>query len=343
MEGTDVIISAYATPPEQSYRAQAQDTSLFRAAPLIVDVPFQTRAGEWSASAAFDRSAEELLAQGNYKSILRPLLARQRGYTIRSVTLTGFSAGNQFLKRVLQLPGDAALLDGVISLDGMVFNNNWNGTAIIPAELTPWMNFAQLAAQNQRLFVCSHTHIAAPSTQITSTAEAADALMYALADKVGGERAVPNVQLDSGALVAGPPPPTVTMTGYRETASGRVPIVKTWDTMPMPDIAAIGNAWAFDYGGNNESDHIFQARYAQRAIWRALLAPRLNGDVHCATDLQGLGQEDGDVPASCAPSKLVLPPGAITMESPWPTLGAAVAGLVLGAGVGYAVGHWRTP
>lgn len=340
MEGTDVIISAYATPPEQSYRAQAQDVSLFRNAPLIVDVPFQTRAGEWSASAAFDRSADELLSQGSYKSILRPLLARQRGYTIRSVTLTGFSAGNQFLKRVLRVPGDAALLDGVISLDGMVFNNNWDGSSIIPSELTPWMNFAQLAAQNQRLFVCSHTHIAAPSKQITSTAEAANALMYALADKVGGERAVPNVQIDLAALTAGPPPPTANITGYRDTSSGRVPITKSWDEMPAPDIGAIGNAWFFDYGGDNEGDHIFQARYAQRAIWHALLAPRLNGDVHCATDLQGLGQDD-EVPASCAPSKLVLPPGAIATESPWPTLGAAVAGMVGGVALGYALGQWR--
>jgi hypothetical protein len=330
--GTDVILSALASPSIQSYRALVQDPTLFREPPLVVDVPFTVRDDEWSASAAFSRTADALLARSGGQSILRPLLAQQRGVTIRSVTLIGFSAGNQFLKRVLQIPADAALLDSVISLDGMVFNYNWSGKVVIPSEMTPWLNFAKLAARNERLFVCAHTHIAAPSTQITSTVDAAGALFGALADSVSGST-IPNVPLDTDALTAGPPPPTVTTTGRRNG----MPIVGTWDTMPMPGVMAIGNAWAFDYGGDNEAAHIFAARYVQRAIWQALLAPRLNGDVHCAS-LQGLGQED-EVPASCAPSKLVLPPGAITTESAWPTLIAAAGGLAIGTAVGYLVGR----
>jgi hypothetical protein len=330
----DVVVSAFATPPESRYRTVAQDPAFFRAAPVIVDVPFAQEPGEWNASSGFNRSADQLQQQGGGKSILRPLLRRVRGATIRSVTLIGFSAGNQFLKRVLSLPEDVAILDTVISLDGMVFNNDWQGN-IIPSDARPWMEFARLAASDKRMMVVASTDIPAPSKQITSTT---GALSYVARELQGPGMRPPHYPPDvpriNDALTAGPPPPAVEMVGYRPNASGgRDAITRRWETMPLPTIAAFGNFWGLFYGGSNEADHIFIARYAQRAIWRTFLAPRRNAGQQCAIQpLSGLGAD-----GTCERAVNLLPRGAIETESVWPVRALAAGGLIAGIALGTTI------
>lgn len=331
----DCIISAYATPPQDSHRALAQDMSLFVNPPVVIGVEPQMQAGELLASAGFNRTADALKAQDPQGSILRPLLRRLKGYEIRSVTMIGFSAGNQFLKRVLAGP-DADWVDGVICLDGLTVQKLWNGKLHEP-DLKTWGDFAVRAATDQRLFVNAYTDIASHSKQVTSTAEAATAVMDYVQEHVSGS--VPNPPYNTDELVTGPPPPAVTITVNRPTAGGSVPITRTWETMPMPSIAAIGNAWSLGYGGNAEPDHVFMSRYAQRAIWRTFLAPRFNAGLFCSgTDypVAGLGQEG----ASCALNRKLVPTDLYETDSPLPGLAAAGAGLAVGIGLGYWFGRW---
>jgi hypothetical protein len=337
MSFTDVIVSAFATPPQQSYRALAQDTTLFVHEPLVLGVEPQMEAGEVLASAGFDRTANALQAQDPQGSILRPLLRRLKGYSIRSVTLIGFSAGNQFVKRVLATP-DAEWVDGVICLDGLTVQKLWNGKLHEP-DLKIWGDFAVRAAKDRRLFVNAHTDIASHSKQVTSTAEAAEAVMDYVQERVTGT--VWNPPFDANNLVAGPPPPSVTITVNRPTAQGNVPITRTWDEMPMPAITAIGNAWSLSYGGNAEPDHVFISRYVQRAIWKTFLAPRFNAGLFCAgttLPVSGLGQDE-EPAVACELNRKLVPSGQYPTDPMWPELAAAGAGLAFGIGVGYWFGR----
>ena len=335
MSETDVVVSAFATPPQESFRALAQDLSLFVNPPVVIGVEPQMAEGEVLASAGFNRTADSLKAQDPQGSIIRPLLRRLKGYKIRSVTLVGFSAGNQFLKRVLAGP-DAAWIDGVISLDGAVVQKVYSG-ALHQPDLDIWGKYALKAARDQRLFVNAFTGISSHSKQVTSTAEAAEAIMDYVQDNLSGAVTVPSYDLNE--LVAGPPPPSVTITVNRPTAGGSVPITRTWDTMPMPDITAIGNAWNLGYGGNAEPDHVFISRYAQRAIWKTFLAPRLNQGLTCAgtsVPVSGLGVDEA---ATCTLNRKLVPVDVYETDSPWPGIAAATSGLIVGIGAGYWFGR----
>lgn len=337
MSKTDVIVSAFATPPQESFRALAQDLSLFVNPPVVIGVEPKMEPGEILASAGFNRTADALKAQDPQGSILRPLLRRLKGYEIRSVTLIGFSAGNQFLKRVLAGP-DADWVDGVVCLDGLTVQKLWSGKLHEP-DLKTWGDFALRAARDRRLFVNAYTDIASHSKQVTSTAEAAVAVMDYVQERLTGT--VQNPPYDTNNLVLGPPPPSVTITVNRPTAEGAVPITRTWDEMPMPDISAIGNAWSLGYGGNAEPDHVFISRYVQRAIWKTFLAPRFNEGLFCSgTDVpvSGLGQDE-EQGATCELNRKLVPTDLYETESMWPGLVAAGAGLAVGIGLGYWFGR----
>lgn len=338
MPEVDCIVSAFATPPQESYRALAQDLSLFHTPPIVIGVEPRMEPGEVLASAGFSRTANALAAQDPGGSILRPLLRRIKGVTIRSVTLVGFSAGNQFLKRVLAGP-DAEWVDGVICLDGLTVQKVYSG-ALHEPDLKIWGDFAVRAAKDQRLFVNAYTNIASHSKQVTSTYEAAMAVMGYVQQHVGGKPPAMSAY-DLENLVAGPPPPAVKITVNRPTDKGSVPITRTWDTMPAPVLFAVGNAWDLAYGGNVEPDHVFIARYAQRAVWKTFLAPRLNQGLACAgasAAMSGLGSLGAEA-QSCAINRKLVPPDLYETDPMWPGLAAAGVGLAAGIGLGYWVGR----
>lgn len=333
----DVIISAFATPPQESHRALAQDMSLFVNEPVVVGVEPQMAAGEILASAGFNRTADSLKAQDPEGSILRPLLKqRAKGIEVRSVTLIGFSAGNQFLKRVLAGP-DSEWVDGVICLDGLTVQKLWNG-ALHEPDLAVWGNFAIKAANDKRLFVNAYTDIASHSSQVTSTSEAAMAVMSYVQQHVGAKPALAQAY-DLQNLTAPPPPPAVKITINRPTSSGSVPITRTWETMPAPVLFGVGNAWDLGYGGNAEPDHVFMSRYAQRAIWKTFLAPRLNEGTFCAgtnVPVSGLGEDA----ASCSLNRQMIPANVYPTDPAWTGLLAAGSGLATGIALGYMFGKW---
>jgi hypothetical protein len=334
MTEADVVVSAFATPSSAAQRAIAQDTTFMVGDVVVLGVDPIMKEGEILASAGFKRAADQLRDPAS-KSILGPLFARRlSGYTPRSVTLVGFSAGNNFLYHVLNGP-DLEWVDGVIALDGMVGQKLWDGSWHMPS-LNPWIKFAKKAAYDERLFVCSFTNIASHSKQVGSTKATAEFVMDVLSDQVFGT--IKNPSYDLSNLVKGPPPPEVTITVNRPVQQSdgtvkNVPITKTWSEMPTPQIQAIGNAWNLDYGGNVEPDHVFQAVYVQRAIWRTMLAARLNSDLRCRIpDLAGLGA------TTCVPNKVLVPEGVFPTHSALASVGAAIAGLALGG----AVGYWAT-
>lgn len=329
---TDIIVSAFATPPESLYRSLAQDLTLFTRPPLVLDVPPKMEPGEVLASPGFARVASEYKRRDPGGSILRPLFKeRLSGVTVETVTLIGFSAGNTLLTEILKGP-DAQWIDAVITLDGMVGQKLWNGSWHEPS-LAPWVDFAAKAAAHQRLFVNAHTTIASHSSQVGSTFDTASAVVTAVAKRMVEWPAPMNVDLSP--LTAGPPPPAVTISSQRGTET----ISRTWDTMPPPDMMEqIGNMWTLGYEGTAEPDHIFIARYVQRAVWRTFLAPRRNGkgQTACTTMPEaprGLGAD------MCVRSpEVTVPPDTYPTPSNLPVLGSMAAGLAFGAGVGYLLG-----
>lgn len=334
MAEADVIISAFATPSSATQRAVAQDKSFMIGDVVVLGIDPIMKEGEMLASAGFKRAADQIRDPVS-KSILGPLFARRlSGYTPRSVTLIGFSAGNNFLFNVLNGP-DLEWVDGVIALDGMVGQKLWDGNWHMPS-LNPWIKFAKKAAFDERMFICSYTDIASHSKQVGSTKASAEFVMDVVADQVYGS--IKNPSYDLANLVKGPPPPEVTISVNRAVQQKdgtvkNVPITKTWTEMPMPDMTAIGNAWNLDYGGNAEPDHVFQAVYVQRAIWHAFLSARLNSDLRCRIpDLSGLS---GLGATECVPNKVLVPEGLFPTQSLLASWGAAIAGLALGAGVSY--------
>jgi len=338
MAAVDVIVSAFATPPRESDRLLAQDPSFFVNPPIVIGVDPIMKPGEMLASAGFARAAEQLKAQDASGSILKPLLRRLKGYDIKSVTLIGFSAGNTFLRKVLGGP-DAEWIDGIVCLDGLIVQKLWNGSYYEP-DLQAWGDFAIHAAQDRKLFLNAFTGIASPSSQVTSTKEGAEAVMDYVQDRVQGT--VPLINYDLSKLTEAPPPPAVTITVNRPTASGNVPISRTWETMPAPAVTAIGNAYNLSYGGNNEADHVFMSRYVQRAVWRTFLAKRFNEGIHCASaSVSGLGALMGlGEGASCYPNRKLVNSSIYPTDSPWQPLLAAGGGLAAGIFFGYWFGRW---
>ena len=326
----DVIVSAYATPPRDDIRAMAHDLSLFESQPYILDVPYH----QWMkpedrgmAAGPFSRAADAFRRPSG--SILEGLFERYLpNIEPRSVALVTFSGGNSFLNKVIKSEKDRDWIDSIIVLDGLAFNKDWQGNPI-PQEYNPWLQFARAAADDRRLMVLAHTHIAPLSTRVTSTQVAAEFMLRRLEELAPAPR-VPSTALDWDLLDAGPPPPAVTITG------GNPRQTRTYDGPPLAALDEIGNFWSLDYGGTGPTDHIYVAWYAQRDVWRCFLAPRWNAGIGCRMPaLAGLGQSQYE----CEANRVIIPPGTYPTGSFWLQLGATVGGLALGTAAGYLFGR----
>jgi hypothetical protein len=323
----DVIVSAFATPPQEGMRALAQDKSLFHDQPFVLDVPYQQYMRpehRGIAASAFGEAARRLRQPNG--SILEGLLAKYaKGYHPRSVTLVSFSAGTTFLEAVIDGP-DADWVDGIVVLDGIHLNRAWDGS-IIPSELTPWVNFGRKAARDERLMVVACTNITPSSRQITPTSESSSAIFDALWEQSGSISGTTAVPLDWDLLTRGPPPPAVSVTGGNPRAT------KTFEQSPLGAVDQVGNAWFLNYGGTLGVDHIYVAWYGQRDIWRSFLAPRLNSGVLCKVpSLAGLGETE------CAPNRVLIPQDVYPASPMFGNMGAALGGLAAGVSVGYLFG-----
>jgi hypothetical protein len=323
----DVIVSAFATPPQEGMRALAQDVYLFQNQPIIVDVPYQAYMKpehRGIAASAFGEAARRLRQPNG--SILEGLFRKYaKGYHPKSVTLVSFSAGTTFVEAVLDGP-DAEWVDSVVVLDGVHLNRDWKGD-LIPAELRPWVNFGVKASRDERLMVLACTNIVPSSQKITPTSESSQAILSALWEQEAASAQMTAVAVDWSLLDQGPPPPPVTVTGGNPKAT------KTFDVSPLQSVDQIGNAWFLNYGGNLGVDHIYVAWYGQRDIWRTFLAPRLNSGVLCkAPSLAGLGADE------CLPHRKLVPEDVYKAAPVFGNLGASLGGLAAGTAVGYLFG-----
>lgn len=288
MDERDVILSAFAIPPESDYRDIAMPIDLFTEEPIVVGIDPDYSKGAGSDAGGFAQAAENYRDQDGY--ILRRLLrARLTGVKVRRIALIGFSAGGTFVSKVLGA-ADAENIDSVMALDAVHLQRGCKTCPFFAQSIGPWASFGVRAARGVTetagvtgpMLLLSHTAIRQGpdrEEQVGNTNESAAAI-YEMVQKNSPDAL--RIGVDPGLMLAGPPPPPVTISVRRPIAPGQsVPITKTWDVMPEPVIHATGNCWAFDYGGNNEADHIFQARYVQGALWRSFLAPRWNAGLDC--------------------------------------------------------------
>ena len=323
----DVIVSAFAAPPRDDIRALAQNVYLFDRQPVILHVPYH----QWlkpedkgMAAGAFSRAAQAL--RGPDGSILKSLFRRYlKGHDVRSVSVVSFSAGNVFTHNLMKSP-DAEWIDSVIVLDGLHLNLDWK-EEVIASEIKPWVDFAEKAARDERLMALVHTHITPRSKAVASTERSSRELIYALDSRLGANPQWWGPELDLDLIFRGPPPPGVSI------RCGNPATTKVFEESPLLTYDQRGNFWNFDYGGTGGPDHCYVAWYAQRDLWAALLAPRLNGAATCRIpDLSGLGADQ------CIPNRVLVPEGVYPTGSVLTPLLAMLGGLGVGTAVGYAAG-----
>jgi hypothetical protein len=129
-------------------------------------------------------------------------------------------------------------------------------------------------------------------------------------------------------MLRGPPPPSVSI------RCGNPATTKEFPESPLLGYDQRGNFWSLDYGGTGGPDHCYVAWYAQRDIWKVLLAPRLNEGIGCRMpDLSGLGRD------YCLPNRVLVPEGVYPTGSILEPLLAFVGGMVVGTGAGYLAGR----
>jgi hypothetical protein len=307
-------------------RAMAQDTYLFTERPVVLGVPYQQYMRpehQGIAASAFGEAANRLRRPNG--SILEGFFAKYgKGYHPRSVTLIGFSAGCTFVKRCLEGP-DAEWIDAVIALDGVHIAKDWKGDPLL-SEADPWVQFGLKAANDERLMVIANTAIIPSSRLITSTRQSSALVYSQVWERARQPVQPPAIGVDWDLMTAGPPPPTISITGGNPKAT------KTYETSPLGAVDQIGNFWVLDYGGTLGCDHIYVAWYGQRDIWRTFLAPRLNAGQFCkAPSLMGLGAE-------CIPARVFVPEHVYQSEPVLATLGPAIGGLAVGGALGYVFG-----
>lgn len=365
---TDVIISAFATPGGQTsrYRPFAQPVDLFKDKPLVIDVngigsdvfmgPSDTsrQPREPWGGAPFSREAAKYRDRSG--SVLRNLIAqRARGVEVRRIALVGFSAGGTFLKNILESEIDRKMVDAAIYLDainfaktpsGVVPKASWLGTATFAAHAM-YAGFKVRQMNDPRagflgpLFVTSHTHIKQSKSLEAQVANTSDSSLLAYGSAMSllmsepqfadiqGTNAVGSMQTDLSKLVSPPAGPFPLTIG---SPQGVPAPNKTWDAMPQPQIPrALGNFYELDYGGTVAADHVFQAWYAQGAIWRTFLAPRWNAERVSPYSVAGLGDW---APCCVAPGGN---PGGQLTRGFYPT-GAPYWLGALGAAAGFLAG-----
>lgn len=152
----DVIISAFATPPQAKMRPLAQPLGIFTSEPRVIDVngigsdvwmgPTDTarKPREPWGGTPFAREALMYKQRGG-GSVLRGLLkAHLQGDEPRRIAVVAFSAGGTFAHKLLEEPDARALIDTVILLDALHIAKLPNGS-FSPKDLKPWVEVAKQA------------------------------------------------------------------------------------------------------------------------------------------------------------------------------------------------------
>ena len=363
----DIIISAFATPPQARPRALAQPLDKFKSGPLLVDVngigsdiwmaPTDTKRAPREPWGGTPFAREAAMYRDADGSVLRKLLqARARGTEPGRICLIGFSAGGTFVGNVLKSEIDRRMVDVVILLDALMISKSPAG--FVPQALAPWADYgarallAGVRAQTGTastdpflgpVFVSAHTNIkqsAALEAMVGNTTASTDALFEASAKRLSeipeyeqaGYGSPRHIETNFAKLAQGVPADAFPVTiGPAKGAwvQGVPGPAKTWTSMPMPLIKkAYGNWYDFDYGGTVAADHVFQAWHVQRALFETLLIPRWNAEQKSPYTVAGLGSF-----ARCCPG----PGGNFVPAGVYPTGGSLIWGAA-GLAAGFVAG-----
>jgi hypothetical protein len=177
------------------------------------------------------------------------------------VAALGFSASCQGVAQILAGP-DGRDLEAAIAVDGLHV-----GLPIAPLAMRPWVNFAALAYQNEKLLVVTHSSIVPPG--YASTTQTADYLWKTLVgDEVGTLPDVPDLSIPptSVHVSAGP------ATGPDRTVQYPAPpaqppkrayglVVLGYDNLDVP---------------RGTADHVYQAKAVLPMVLAQFLAKRWN-------------------------------------------------------------------
>lgn len=203
-------------------------------------------------------------------SPVRGMIAKYApGITPLRVGLLGFSASCQGVAQVLGST-DGARIDSVVAVDGIHTGYVDKATKKLNVNgLKPWLDFAALAAVNERLFVDSYSSVVPPG--YASTTETAEWLWSTLTS---------NTEL----FVADPPIPEIVVPSTTVHV-GVPPATKSYTVdYPSPPWKAQRRARGLVMLGckNNDvpagyADHIYQGTRVLPVLLTTLLAGRWNG------------------------------------------------------------------
>jgi hypothetical protein len=334
-DARDVIVTAFAQSGKTLRLADGSKINLkdfsepldiFTEKPIVLAVDATTQGDEVFYDKAFGRELERYRDQ-NGSILTRFLASHLAEVKVRRLGIIGFSAGGVFVKGILSSQ-DAAFIDSAIFLDAVHLGRPYAKAPPLAQAVAPLANFGVRAALapdpwQGPLMIQAHTHIASPAPDsVTSTSESAAAITAVVkANAPGASRFGFNPDL----FFEGPPPPAVTL----GPETGLPPPAKTFSAIPDPAGTGIGNYYTLDFGGTVGADHAFIAWFVQRAIFKAFLGPRWNEGLDCKPSSAGaLGQ------GFCGPGGVIVPEGVFQVPG-GPNWQAALAGLVVGVGLGY--------
>lgn len=264
----DIIISAFATPPQARARGLAQPTELFKESPHIISLagigsdvwmaPTDTQRAPrepWGGTPFSREAAMYREKGGGTDSVLAGLLSSQaRGIEPRRICLIGFSAGGTFVGNVLKSATDRKMIDMVILLDALMVSKSPAG--FVPQALAPWAEYGAQAlmagVRSERgtgakdpflgpVFISTHTNIkqsASLEAQVGNTTSSTEAVFEASAKRLSElpeyqeEGGTPkHITTDFSQLVKGFPADAFPVTiGDKPDKAGNRP----WATTPGP-------------------------------------------------------------------------------------------------------------
>jgi len=210
-------------------------------------------------------SWKETLAEFGSPPVLGILQKYAPGVEPVRVAALGFSASCQGVAQLLS-SGDGGRLDAIVAIDGLHVSYAGN-KQVNPAGMVPWLQFGQLARDNQRLMVVTHSSVVPPN--YASTTETADFLWDKL---MYGSKEPPYPPLPDLSA----PPTTVHVSGGPATGPTRdveYP-APPWKSLRRQGGLVVLGAKNLDAPGT--ADHIYQAKVVLPLVLTRFLAARWN-------------------------------------------------------------------
>lgn len=144
-----------------------------------------------------------------YGGGVRAMIAKYApGVTPLRVGLLGFSASCQGVAQVLS-SSDGGRVDAVVAVDGIHVGYLDKVKHVLnPAGMKPWLDFAALAANNERLFLDSYSSVVPPYASTTETANWLWEKLTSNTEAYAADTPVPEINVPATSVHVGVPPAT---------------------------------------------------------------------------------------------------------------------------------------